>query len=411
MKAYLRTFGCRANQYDTEAARAMIEAAGGVIVESPDDADVALFNSCAVTAAAEADLRQEVRRASRGNRELRSIVIGCASARDDGTIAALPNVSDVIGGADLPALAMALGLDPSMALSRPTLQTGSRALLRIQDGCDEHCTFCATTLARGANRSRPADEIVREAAALAAEHPEIVITGIHIGTYGADIGSSLGELLERLVTDVPRARFRLTSVEATEVDARLGELLVGAPMRVAPHLHAPLQSGSDRVLKRMGRHWYNAESYRAACDALAARAPLFALGADVITGFPGETGEDHAATVALVNALPFTYLHVFPYSARPGTAALRMDGEVPSSVSRERSSELRAIGEAKAAGHRAARVGSTADVIVIGDGAKREGLTEDYLTVALEDASMARRSRFDGTLETGSGERLIACVN
>jgi threonylcarbamoyladenosine tRNA methylthiotransferase MtaB len=411
VKAYLRTFGCRANQYDTEAARAMIEAAGGVIVESPEDADIALFNSCAVTAAAEADLRQEVRRASRKNSALRSIVIGCASARDDGTIAALPNVSDVIGGADLPALAMALGLDPSAASTRPTLQTSSRALLRIQDGCDEHCTFCATTLARGANRSRLPDEIVREAVALAAEHPEIVITGIHIGTYGADIGSSLGGLLERLVIEVPRARFRLTSVEASEVDARLGDLLTGDPLRVAPHLHAPLQSGSDRVLKRMGRHWYDAASYVRAAGELAGRSTVFALGADVITGFPGETDADHAETIALVQSLPFTYLHVFPYSARPGTAAVRMGGEVPAAVSRERAAELRAIGEAKAAAHRAARVGGIADVIVIGDGAKREGLTEDYLAVELEDNSMPRRTRFSARLRLGSVSGSLASVN
>ncbi len=408
MKAYLRTFGCRANQYDTEAVRAMVEAAGGTIVETADEADVALFNSCAVTAAAEADLRREVRRASRGNRALRSIVIGCASARDDGTIAALPTVTDVIGGADLPALAMALGIDPEFALARAGTQTGSRALLRIQDGCDEHCTFCATTLARGANRSRPADDIVREAAALAIEHPEIVITGIHIGTYGADIGSSLGELLERLVAEIPRARFRLTSVEATEVDARLGELLTADPMRVTPHLHAPLQSGSDRVLKRMGRHWYTASSYAESCAALAAKAPVLALGADVITGFPGETDVDHAATVRVVNELPFTYLHVFPYSARPGTAALRMGGEVPAAVSRERAAELREIGDAKAAAHRAARVGGAADVVVIGDGAKREGLTEDYLTVALDDPSIPRRARFAAQLFAGSSIRLSA---
>src|SRR5690348_4891092 len=163
MRAYLRTFGCRANQYDTEAARGMIEAAGGVIVGSPAEADVAVFNSCAVTAAAEADLRQEIRRAARDNSRVRSVGMGCASARDDGGIAALPGVSDVIGGADLGELARALGLDPLLAASRPAAQTGARALLRIQDGCDEHCTFCATTLARGAHRSRAADEIVREA--------------------------------------------------------------------------------------------------------------------------------------------------------------------------------------------------------------------------------------------------------
>ncbi len=409
MRAYLRTFGCRANQYDTEAARAMIEAAGGVIVDSPDDADVALFNSCSVTSAAEADLRQEIRRAAKGNSRVRSVVIGCASARDDGTIAALPGVTDVIGGADLPALAMALGIDPMLATARASVQTGARALLRIQDGCDEHCTFCATTLARGASRSRSADEIVREATALAVEHPEIVITGIHIGSYGAEIGSSLGALLERLVKEVPHARFRLTSVEASEVDPLLADLLTADPLRVSPHLHAPLQSGSDRVLKRMGRHWYTAESYSAACAALVARVPVFALGADVITGFPGETDEDHAATVSLVRSLPFTYLHVFPYSARPGTAALKMGGEVPAAVSRERAAQLRAIGEAKSRAHRAARIGGTADVVVVGDGAKREGLTEDYLTVALRDGAMPRRSRFTGRLEFGSSSEI--CVS
>jgi threonylcarbamoyladenosine tRNA methylthiotransferase MtaB len=411
MKAYLRTFGCRANQYDTEAARAMIEAAGGVIVDSPEDADVALFNSCAVTAAAEADLRQEVRRAVRGNARIRSVVIGCASARDDGTIAALPGVSDVIGGADLPALAMALGIEPALALSRPTLQTGSRALLRIQDGCDEHCTFCSTTLARGAHRSRTADELVREAGALAAWHPEIVITGIHIGSYGSECGSSLGALLERLVYEVPDVRFRLSSVEASEVDPLLGELLTADPARVAPHLHAPLQSGSDRVLKRMGRHWYTRESYVRAATALVARRGVFALGADIITGFPGEMDEDHAATVACVRELPFTYLHVFPYSARPGTAAVRMGGEVPAAVSRERAAELRAIGEEKADAHRARRDGGAADVVVVGDGSRREGLTEDYLSVSLADESIPRRSRFSALLAAGADGRLTAGVN
>lgn len=411
MRAYLRTFGCRANQYDTEAARAMIEAAGGVIVGSPDDADVALFNSCAVTSAAEADLRQAVRRAAKDNAGIQSVVIGCASARDDGTIAALPGVSDVIAGADLSALAMALGIDPSLARLRPTLQTGSRALLRIQDGCDEHCTFCSTTLARGANRSRPVDELVREAGALASEHPEIVITGVHIGSYGTECGSSLGVLLGRLVDEVPRVRFRLSSVEATEVDAVLGELLTSDPARVAPHLHAPLQSGSDRVLKRMGRHWYSARGYARAAWELAGRSSTFALGADVITGFPGETDDDHAATMAMVRALPFTYLHVFPYSARPGTAAERLDAQLPAARSRDRAAELRALADEKAAAYRVSRVGGTADVVVVGDGVRREGLTEDYLAVALEDGSMARRSRFEGRLSLAAEGRLIARVN
>ncbi|HEY2851010.1 MAG TPA: hypothetical protein VGI97_14115, partial [Gemmatimonadaceae bacterium] len=160
----------------------------------------------------------------------------------------------------------------------------------------------------------------------------------------------------------------------------------------------------DRVLKRMGRHWYSAASYAAAAEETAARCSVFALGADVITGFPGETDEDHAATVALVRALPFTYLHVFPYSARPGTAAVKLGREVPASVSRDRAAELRALGEQKAAAHRAARVGGSADVVVVGDGHRREGLTEDYLSVRVVDAALPRRSRMCMTLSLADGE-------
>jgi threonylcarbamoyladenosine tRNA methylthiotransferase MtaB len=420
VKAYLRTFGCRANQYDTEAVRAMIVAAGGTVVENAGEADVLVFNSCAVTREAEADLRQAVRReayrdrAADGDRaeggvdELRlrrAIIMGCASARDDGTIAALPGVTDVIAGADLPAVARALGLDPALVRERASVQTGARALLRVQDGCDEHCTFCATTLARGAHRSRPADELVSEATRLADHHPEIVITGVHIGSYGTESGSSLGALLARLVREVPAVRFRLTSIEATEVDEQLAELLTGDPGRVAPHLHAPLQSGSDRVLRRMGRHWYGAASYAAAAERLAATRAVFALGADVIAGFPGETEADHEATVALVRALPFTYLHVFPFSSRPGTAAERLGGSVAPQVARRRAAELRALGEDKAAAHRRSRAGGLADVVVVGDGRRREGLTEDYLTVALADPSLPRRTRFSSRLAL-AGERL-----
>jgi threonylcarbamoyladenosine tRNA methylthiotransferase MtaB len=412
VKAYLRTFGCRANQYDTEAVRAMILAGGGTIVETPAEADVAVFNSCAVTSEAEADLRQAVRREAYGDRTsghvrrtpLRTIVMGCASARDDGTIAALPGVSDVIAGADLPALASSLGLDPSLALVRSGTQTGARALLRIQDGCDEHCTFCATTLARGVHRSRPVDELVREAIALSEHHPEVVITGVHIGSYGTDIGSSLGALVARLVRDVPLVRFRLTSIEATEVDDRLAELLTGDPARVVPHLHAPLQSGSARVLRRMGRHWYGAASYAAAVERLVAARSTFALGADLMTGFPGEREEDHEATRTVVRSLPFTYLHVFPFSPRPGTAAERLDGRVPAAVARERAAVLRALGAEKAAAYRASRAGGLADVVVVGDGRGREGLTEDYLALSLEDKSLPRRTRFSSRLSLVDGQ-------
>jgi len=380
----------------------MIEAAGGEIVSTPDDADAAVFNSCAVTAAAEADLRQSVRRAARRSPALTTIVMGCAAARDDGTIAGLPSVEHVVAGGDVLGVAAALGLP---ATTRPpNVQTGTRALLRIQDGCDEHCTFCATTLARGAARSRTPDALVDEASRLADHHPEIVITGIHIGHYGVDTGDTLSSLVERLVLDVPRVRFRLSSLEATEVDDRLRELF-DQPDRLAPHLHAPLQSGSDPVLKRMGRHWYRAESYARAVERIASGTRVLALGADVIAGFPGETEDDHRATVALVESLPFTYLHVFPYSVRPGTAAESLDGHVSAPTIDRRSTELRAIGERCASAHAQARVGAECDLVVIGAGTRREGLTEDYLTVDVA-AALARGTRCRARLEA-NGPRLL----
>ena len=407
MKVYLRTFGCRANHYDTEAVRAMLEAGGHAIVPSVDDADVAVFNSCAVTTDAEAELRKVVRKSARARPELRSVVMGCAAALDEQRPPALrarslPGVEHVVPGADLPALACALGVDPPADV-RTRAQSGTRALLRIQDGCDEHCTFCATTLARGANRSRAVETLVREAEGLAEEHREIVITGIHIGTYGRDLGTSLGALLETLVRRVPSVRFRLSSVEATEVDDALAELLAGAPRHVAPHLHAPLQSGSDRLLRRMGRNWYTSATYSAAVEALAARMPAFGLGADIIAGFPGETAADHAETVALVARLPFTYLHVFPFSLRPGTAAERLPEPVDGPVAQERAAELRAIGDARAASYRARRDGGLADVIVIGAGAHRTGLTGDYLSVALDGRARPRGERFDARLALEDG--------
>lgn len=403
MKVYLHTFGCRANQYDTELVRAMLQDGGATIVDAMAGADVAVLNSCAVTSDAVADLRQQVRRGARQVPGLRTVVMGCAAALDDGSIAALPTVSHVVPGAD--AVRLAAALDLPVALQRPGHQTGARGLLRIQDGCAEHCTFCATTLARGDHRSRPAAELVHEAQALAVHHPEIVLTGIHIGHWGREQGSSLGLLLQALMRAVPGVRFRLSSVEATEVDGPLRECLEERG-RVAPHLHAPLQSGADRILKRMGRHWYTAHTYRAAVESLVRGQEAFGLGADLITGFPGETAADHAATVALVEALPFTYLHVFPWSPRPGTAALALGDHVPPEVASARATELRHLGEQKARAYAHRRAGGMADVVVI-RGAGQQGLTEDYLTVRVAGPPRGRGERFparlvaleDGTLQ------------
>jgi threonylcarbamoyladenosine tRNA methylthiotransferase MtaB len=391
MKVYLRTFGCRANQYDSEVVRALLEAGGAELVADAADADAAVFNSCAVTAAAEADLRHAVRRAARRRPGIATVVMGCAAARDPDGVAALPGVTRAIPGAAGAEVAAALGIRPSGA--RPARQTGTRALLRIQDGCDEHCTFCATTLARGANRSRPLDDLVDEAERLAEHHREIVLTGVHIGSYGRDTGTSLGELVDALVRAVPNARFRLSSVEATEVDDRLRERLRAHDGGLVPYLHAPLQSGADRVLRRMGRHWYTASTYARAIERIAGDASVFGLGADVIAGFPGETADEHRATMSLVSSLPFTSLHVFPYSPRPGTAAQRIAEPVGTADVARRANELRALSSQVAQAYRARRDGGDADVIIIGDRAHRSGLTEDYLSVIPADDALSRGTR------------------
>jgi threonylcarbamoyladenosine tRNA methylthiotransferase MtaB len=406
VKLWLRTFGCRANHYDTATARTLALQGGYEIVDDVRDADVALVNSCAVTSEADRDARKAVRRIAAANPRARTIVMGCSAALPDSaaTLTKLPGVDRVVPGADTALLAEALGVASDLVATLP--QDTVRAVLRVQDGCDEHCTFCATTHARGANRSRPVEDLLREARVLAGHHPEIVITGTHIGSYGVDTGSSLGELVESLVREIPAVRFRLSSLEATEVDERLVDLFLDGSGRLAPHLHAPLQSGSDRLLKRMGRHWYTAGTYAAAIERIASRLPVFALGADLIAAFPGETEEDHAATVALIEALPFTYLHVFTYSPRPGTAATKLSGHVPLSAVQARSHELRHLGQKKGKEYRAARAGGKADVVVISGGPDREGMTEDYLTVRVP-ASRIRGERFRGVLAL-EGEAL-AC--
>ncbi len=408
MNVLLHTFGCKANQYDTEVVRQRLEAAGCRVVATAAEADAAVVNSCTVTHVGEAKLRGFVRRLARARPGIRTVVMGCAAAVDDGRLAALPGVAAVVGGADDAAVAEALGVAVGPSLPLRAFAEQGRAWLKVQDGCDEHCTFCATVLARGTNRSTTPEALVAQAALLAERHPEIVLTGVHIGAWGRDLvgGWTLGRLARLLVERVAEVRFRLSSVEATEVDEELLELMAGAPGRLAPHLHAPLQSGSDRVLRRMGRHWYTAAAYARRIEGIAARVSPFGLGADVVVGFPGETDADHAATVALVHDLPFTYLHVFPYSARRGTAAPRLGAPPASDVVKARTAELRALADAREAAHRSAREGSLADLVIEGRrGGFHEAVSEDYLGVRIPaDAPWAAgRRRVPGRLVARDG--------
>ncbi len=404
MRIYYETFGCKANQYDTERMRQELEARGAVTTSELASASVVVVNTCTVTNQADAAARRYLRRIQRRHPEARVVVAGCSAVLKAADYARM-GVAGVVPGHDPAAVAAAVTesepsghglvqLTDRRSLDRIDTEPvgaellrrrlgATRGWLKIQDGCDRRCAFCATRLARGVSRSRPADEIVAEAQGLALHHPELVLTGVHIGHYGVDQGGSatLGALLCRLLDEVPDVRFRMGSVEATEIDEVTVSLLESSGGRLAPHLHMPLQSGADPVLRRM-RRWHTREMYRRRALEIAERVPVLGLGADVITGFPGETDADHDATAALIDELPFTYLHVFPFSPRDGTVAADLQREmpVPQRVAGERSRDLRERVALKAAIYRRGRIGQRAEVVLEDGG---QALTGDYLRVGV----------------------------
>jgi threonylcarbamoyladenosine tRNA methylthiotransferase MtaB len=438
-----QTFGCKANQYDTERMRHELEARGWKAAGSLSSADLCVINTCTVTNQADAEARSFIRRARRRYPGMKLAVAGCSAALRPDDYRGMEGVVDVVQGHDPVAVAHAVepirprlvqlglgaGLDridhePVGAELLTRNRGRTRGWLKIQDGCDRKCSFCATRLARGASRSRSVDEITAEARTLAMAHPELVLTGIHIGHYGLDLESpeSLSRLVARLLDAVPDVRFRLGSIEATEVDDRLLDLMTASDGRLVPHLHMPLQSGADPVLRRM-RRWHTREMYRVRALEIAERmavdgaatteaVPVLGLGADIITGFPGETEADHRDTVDLVEELPYTYLHVFPFSPREGTGAAELVREmpVPQRVAGERSRELRDIVQAKGEAYRRARTGSRARVVLEGDG--RSALTEDYVRVSVKGPLPEDRERVhDVELEMVGGELSAVFTN
>ena len=389
--------------------RQEVESTGALAVSGWGEAEVCVVNTCTVTNQADAEARRFLRRIRRDNPATRVVVAGCSATLRGSEYRGMEEVSDVVAGSDPWAVAAAVGrvgrahpgeglvqLEERRALDRIDTEPvgaellrervgATRGWLKIQDGCDRRCSFCATRLARGVSRSRAPDVVVREAALLARTHPELVLTGIHIGHYGRDLEptSSLSSLLAALLDSVPDVRFRLGSVEATEVDSLLLDLMAGAGGRVAPHLHMPLQSGADPVLRRM-RRWHTREAYRRRALEIAERLPVLGLGADVITGFPGETDADQAATLSLVEELPYTYLHVFPFSPRDGTVASELNAAepVPQRVAGTRARELRKLAEVKAHAYRTQRAGASVEVTL--EARDTVALTGDYLRVRAE---------------------------
>lgn len=427
----LTTLGCRLNQVDTQQIQAGLEARGFVAVPPDAPADVVVVNTCTVTARAEFSDRQAIRRARRANPAARVVVTGCWAQTSPGEVARLAEVDLVVGNADkdrLPELIEALLAGPAApprvsvgslggarlaAIDpRPRTSGRSRAFVKIQDGCQHRCAFCIVPFARGQSRSLAPAAVLEQVRRLAGlGHPEIVLTGIDLGHYGADLvpRTTLAALV-RALDGVEALRWlRLSSMLPAYFSDELLDALTASRI-TAPHFHVPLQSGSDPVLRAMRRP-YTVAMYRRVVERLAAAFPRLGLGADVLVGFPGESERDFAATVALVEELPFTYLHVFPYSARQGTEAATRGARVdPATVSR-RAAALRALGQAKAAAFRRSLAGRLEDVLVLETRERASGglvgLTGHYVEVGFEgpDALMRRLARVRITEATGASLR------
>jgi threonylcarbamoyladenosine tRNA methylthiotransferase MtaB len=387
------TFGCRLNAFESEVIRGHALAAG---LE-----DTVIVNTCAVTAEAERQARQAIRRARRTRPDARIIVTGCAAQIDPQRFAAMREVDRVLGNdeklkpesyrADAPRVAVGdiMALKETAAHLIDGFEHRARAFIEVQQGCDHRCTFCIIPFGRGNSRSVPMGEIVRQARILVESgFREIVLTGVDLTGFGADLpGSpSLGQLCRRLLALVPELpRLRLSSLDPVEIDDELWRLIAEEP-RLLPHLHLSLQAGDDLILKRMKRRHSRAQAL-ATCARARDLRPGIALGADLITGFPTEDETMFASTLDLVVAARLDYVHVFPFSPRPDTPATRMP-QVSRATVRERAARLRAVAATSLARALAARVGQKASVLVERPGF---GRTEHYAPV-----------RFEGEGEVGS---------
>jgi threonylcarbamoyladenosine tRNA methylthiotransferase MtaB len=391
------TFGCRLNAYESEVIRAQA-AADGV-------RDVVVFNTCAVTGEAVRQARQAIRKARRAQPGARLIVTGCAAQIDPAAFAAMTEVDLVLGNAEKTApgalrdTGARVRVNDIMSVTETAghmiggLAERARAYVEIQNGCDHRCTFCVIPYGRGNSRSVPAGAVVKQVGDLAAAgYAEVVLTGVDLTSWGADLpgAPSLGQLAGRILRLVPAlARLRLSSIDAAEIDGDLLALLAGEP-RLMPYLHLSLQSGDDLILKRMKRRHSRADAL-ALVERVRRARPDIALGADFIAGFPTESDAAFENTLALVEEAGLAFLHVFPYSPRPGTPAVRMP-QVERAVIKARAARLRAAGDAALTRHLDRQVGRAVLGLV-----EREGLArgEDFTEIAFMGQAAA------GTLITG----------
>lgn len=453
---FIEQFGCRATQADGAAIERQLLNRGCTAAADASSADVVVVNTCTVTAAADAQARDAIRKIHKRNPKTRIMATGCYAQRAPEELAELPGVSWVIGNSHKPEIAALVsheingcsGFVPASALnSSPESQQGfvlkqnapsstnkisrsaciadyaenpspqyeakiltgdifeyhhflsapilggegerTRPTLKIQDGCNLRCTYCVIPFVRGRSRSMPADGVIAAVQSLVDSGArEIVLSGINLGTWGRDLSPrvELIVLLRRILDETSVDRLRLSSIEPQDVTQDIVDLFA-ANDRLADHFHMPLQSGSDKILAAMHR-WYRTEHYARRVELIRERLPHAAIGADVIAGFPGETEADHSATLAFIEQLPFTYLHVFSYSKRPGTKAASLPNQAPGHIIKRRARELRALDEAKSAAFRKSQVGRTLRVLTLrpdaaADSQSTPALSSNYVKLSL----------------------------
>ncbi|PYX84072.1 MAG: tRNA (N(6)-L-threonylcarbamoyladenosine(37)-C(2))-methylthiotransferase MtaB [Acidobacteria bacterium] len=467
---YIQNFGCRATQADGAAMERQFSERGLERAARPEEAGIVVLNTCTVTAAADRDARAAIRRIHRENPGCQILVTGCYAQRAPQEIAELPGVNWVVGNSHKQAVAdvatcaaaktgsprplFSAGLEAwrdtnlsqdasfvplarlttenrelatenriwvsdifahTQLLAAPVFDAANertRPNLKVQDGCDNRCSFCIIPYVRGQSRSLELKEVIREVTQLvAAGYREIVISGINLGRWGRDFSRPMQfeDLVSAIVDRTPLEKLRISSVEPMDWSDRLIRLLAESP-RIAKHAHVPMQSGSDRILRAMHRK-YRPWHYREKIEKIRASVPAAAIGADVMVGFPGETDSDFEQTRRMVGDLPFTYLHVFTYSARPGTPAAARSEQVPVPIARERNRVLRELAQQKKLEFMRSFIGKPLGAITlnVSDGEYTEALTDNYLKLRLAGKHAANQWVEAHVLEVSRGS-LVGCA-
>jgi threonylcarbamoyladenosine tRNA methylthiotransferase MtaB len=406
MRFFVQNFGCRATQADGAALEAQLAGRGLALSEERESADLVVLNTCTVTAEADSDARSAIRRVHRENPGARILVTGCYAQRAPDELAKMPGVEWVVGNSHKTHIAEVIAGDVDYhgqivigdifatrdILTAPVLDASgdrTRPNLKIQDGCHNRCSFCIIPFVRGKSRYSGADQIVEQVRALSTKYKEVVLSGINLGRWGRESGSTmrLPDLLRRLLGETAIERLRLSSVEPMDFSDDLLGLMAETP-RISKHVHAPLQSGSDAILRRMHRK-YRPRHYSDRVIKARRLMPDAAIGADVMVGFPGETDELFEESRQFIDVMPFTYLHVFTYSERPGTSAAEMPGVVPMRVRKERNRILRELANGKNAAFRRSLLGREFTAVTLDPPGL--ALTDNYIKATLDLPYMPNR--------------------